>query len=534
MWLFFGVALVLYLPGIWWGLPAGVLGRDKPWGTDELGAVGAINEVYGVFAANKPSFNPQYPLWHYLCQLVFVAPYYGGLWLTGHLSSPAPIFPYGLDHPATELRMLTLLARLPSLLMAAGVVALAFRTGEILRDRTVGILTACFVMLQYSMFYYARTSNVDMAALFWTALGLLVFAHVLASGAAIRSGMALGAAAALATAAKDASYAVFVPVGAIFLVLHVRAMRRAGATWIETLRAPAAALLTAVLVYAVASGLVFRPRRWQLHVRYITTHGGSGDGFYYRHPATLDGYLSLALEIGQSLVDAMGLPMLVAAGAGVVYWLMRRRDLLLWAIPAAGIPVLVLLPVRFSLLRFVLIPAYMLALPAADLLVRGLQQPTAARQLSRLALVVVLVWSAIRGADITVQMLHDSRYAGATWLLTTARPGDRIGHIVPASNLPRLPEGVRTALLKPGEIVSLSHDARPEFLVLMALDDTNPVHERQLPEETYQGLLDGTLGYRQAALLQGPSLFSHRPASYLNPPLRIFIRSDLVNRLAGR
>src|SRR6186713_3056895 len=103
MWCWFFLAILLYVPGVWWGLPEGIAqDRARPWGTDELAPLGAVNEVYGVFLARRPTFNPQYPLFHYLCQLVFVAPYYGYLWLTGHLSSPAPVFPYGLDHPPFE------------------------------------------------------------------------------------------------------------------------------------------------------------------------------------------------------------------------------------------------------------------------------------------------------------------------------------------------------------------------------------------------------------------------------------------------
>ena len=535
MWLFIGVALLVYLPGLWWGLPAGMAGRDKPWGTDELGAVGAINETYGLLAARNPTFNPQYPMLQYFTQAAFVAPYYIGLYLTGHLSYPAPVFPYGLDHPKAELGMLTMFARLSSLLLAAGVVALAYRTGEVLRNHRVGLLMAMCVLLLYPMFYYARTSNVDMGALFWTALGLLVFAETLTSRATMAHGLWLGLTAAMAAAAKDASYAVFVPIGAIFLVRHVQEMRQRGATWMQACRVPAAALVMAIAAYAVASGLVFRPSRFMSHVRFITTHNGEETTNYFRNPATFAGYMSVAREFLVNLSDGMGLPMLVAAFAGIAYWIGRRSGLLLlWLIPALGIPVLVLLPVRFVMLRFLLITVYMLALPAADVLAREVERPSLGRGMAWLTVALVLGFSAVRGGDLTYQMLNDSRYAGTAWFQGVARPGDRVGHMVPARNLPYLPDGVRTMMIQPASFTSLPDDSRPEFIISIPLSDTEIVHEPGLPDATFQQLVDGTMGYRQVALLQGRTLFSHRPARYLNPPLRIFIREDLMSRLAGR
>jgi 4-amino-4-deoxy-L-arabinose transferase-like glycosyltransferase len=527
MWTFFGLALLVYVPAIWWGMPEGVSAdRSRPWGTDELAPVGAVNEVYGVFAANNPGFNPQYPLFHYLVQLVLVGPYYAFLWLTGHVS-PAPFFPFGLDHPASEIGVLTLLARAVSLLMAAGVVVVAFRTGEVLRGRSVGILTALLVLLQYPMFYYSRTSNVDMGALFWTALGLLFFARFLTSGATPRLALGLGVAAALAVASKDASYGAFLPVGIAFVVLHLRAMRREGARWMEALRLPVYAFLASVAVYAVSSGLVFHPGRYVRHIQFITTHDGDVGAFYFRYAPTLTGYLSVGRELLQNLTDAVGLPMLLCALGGVVYWTARDRRLLLWIIPALGIVACVIAPVRFVQLRFVLVIAYVLALPAADLLARGLARPALLRRLSMAALVSVVAWSGLRGADLTYQMLRDARHSAAGWLGAAARSGDRVGHFVPARNLPNLPQGVRTVALDPAKFVSLPADARPEFIISIPLRDIEPVHERLLPEETFQQLIDGSLGYRQAVLVEGPTLFSRRPATYVNPPVRIFIRDDL-------
>ena len=524
----FLLALLLYVPGIWWGLPVGVRGQSGPWGTDELGPVGAINEVYGVFASNEPTFNPQYPLFHYLTQLVLVAPAYVVFWLTGHLSYPEPNFPHGFDHPRAELEILTLLARFVSTLLAAGVVVMAFKTGEVLRNRATGMIAAALVLFQYTMVYYARTSNVDMGALFWTSVGLFVFARCLRDGATPGRWMALGVAAALATASKDASYAAFLPAGAVILALQVRQARTPEKGLLNSLRAPVMAVAVAAVVYVVAAGWIFRPSRAVLHFGFIT-HGTQGV-FFNRYPATVDGYLAFLREFATQFVDAMGIPMLVASIAGIVWWARNDRRRLLWLLPAIGVIVGVILPVRFALLRFVMIPTYVMAFAAADLLAHGWShQSSAFRMAGRAATVVVILFAAVRGGDLTYQMMFDGRQTASAWLGTVTRPGDRIGHVLDrAVTLPRLPDSVTRQELPPDLLTTITAADGPEFIVSMPLEDYEREHELDFPAGAFQSLRNGERGYRVGAVFQTPSLFARRPATFVNPPVTIFVREDVM------
>jgi hypothetical protein len=70
-------------------------------------------------------------------------------------------------------------------------------------------------------------------------------------------------------------------------------------------------------------------------------------------------------------------------------------------------------------------------------------------------------------------------------------------------------------------------------MISIPLEDFEPVHERALPTETYQRLVDGTAGYHQAALIQTSSLFRRRPVTFVNPPVRIFVRKDLWDSRLG-
>lgn len=527
----FAAALVAYAVGAWWGLPEGLPGRDRPWGTDELGPLGAVNEVYGVFAARQPAFNPQYPLFHYLVQLVFVAPVYVALWATGHVSTPAPMFPFGLDHPPVELPLLTLAARVPSLLMAAGVVAIAYDTGTVLRGRRTGLWAALLVSLLYPVVYYARTSNVDMGALFWTAAGLLVFARCLMHEVTRGRLVWLAVFAALAAGSKDANYAAFVPAGALAAWWHARAGRAKGETWLQTAAAPLQSLLLALVAYAVACGVIFRPSRYLEHVRYVT-HGSTTSAFYFRNPPTIDGYLAFARELGQQFVDALGWPLLLCTIAGVAVWAVRDRRRLLWIVPALSICLLVIVPVRFALLRFVLPVAYVLVFAAADLLAswrppRG----TLGALVARAAVAVVVAFTAARAVDLTRQMLHDSRDVATEWLALTARPGDTVGYFEldeqrVRHQFPRVPPGVEAVLVQPGAVAART--VRPAFVMSIPLEDFEIDHEGALPPALFTQLMSGAIGYREVALVQAPAWFPRRPATFVNPPIRMFARDDVI------
>jgi len=529
----FATAATVYAVGLWWGLPAGVAGWDRALGTDELGPVGAVNEVYGVLFARQPTFNPQYPLFHYLVQLAFVAPCYVVFYLTGRLGTPAPEFPYGFTHPEMALGVLTVAARLPSLVMAAGVVVAAWKTGTALRDERTGRWAALLVGLLYPMAYYARTTNVDMGALFWMALGLLVFARCLMGETTPARLQALAVTAALAAASKDAQYAAFVPVGALAAWWSVAGARAEGASWGRALRGPLLALATALAVYAVASGLVLRPARFMQHLAYVT-HGSGNPAFYNRYPYTAAGHVAFGREFAQQFVDTFGWPLLAITLAGSAAWLRRDRRLALWLLPAVAIVVLVILPVRFALLRFVLPVGYVLAFAAADVVarawtdVRGL--PATA---TRAAIAIVVAVTAARTADLTWQMLHDSRDTAAGWLAASMREGETLGYFTLLHQIPRVPAGTTAAHVAADALVT--GQARPEWLVSMPLEDFEHAHEEGLTDAAFDALTGGRFGYHEATIVQTPSWFERRPATFVNPPIRIFARDDVWQaRLAGR
>jgi hypothetical protein len=154
--------------------------------------------------------------------------------------------------------------------------------------------------------------------------------------------------------------------------------------------------------------------------------------------------------------------------------------------------------------------------------------------MGKLALIAITAWSGLRGAELTYQMLRDARYTAAAWLAKSLRPGDRVGTFGTPSTLPHLSSAVQTQSLQPSKLAWLRSADGPEFIISMPLREFETTHELEVPEALYQQLLAGRLGYRQAALLQTPSLLRER-LPFVNPPVRIFIREDMWgSRLANR
>jgi len=515
---FFALALLLYAPGLGWGLPEATrAGQVRAWGGDEIAPLGPIAELYSVLVRRGPPFNPQYPLFHYIVAALAVGPYWAFLLLTGGLKDPVPTYPYGLADPARTLAVTTVLVRFVSTLMAAGVVVLALRTGTKLRDRTTGLVAATLVLLSYPMFYYSRTSNVDMAALFWTALGLALFAEYLASGLTVRRAAALGAVTALATATKDASYAPLVLAAAILLV---REWLRSGPDRARrTLVIGAAGLATLIAVYLPASGLILHPGRYWEHVRFITG-GAAGPSapYYFTTPATMAGYLGLVAKTGRHVAESLGAGTIALAVAGFGLALVRFRRLLLFVLPALGI-IAVIVPARYVLLRFTMPVAYIFTFLAAYAAAEGLRAHRPwARATSRLLVAAACVWSGLRAGDLTVQMLADSRDDVSAWLSERLGEGEAVGYIGTFHALPRLPAE--------NPMVRLDGEAgeRPRFVVVPLLayrnHDVNPSEAERTPAAL--AVRDGVPGYRRALTVEPRSLFRARPMAGVNPLVVIF------------
>ncbi len=532
---FFAAAFGLYVIAINWGLPqASSADRIHPWGADEIAPLG-FGELYYTLLAAEPRYDPRYPLLFYAIEGLFSAPYLLYLYLSGGLANFSPNFPHGLADPVRALQGLTLAGRLPSLLAGAGTVALAYLTGRKLWGGKAGTLAGVMVLLLYPMFYYSRTSNVDMSMLFFTSLGVYCFAAILQDGFTVQRAIWLGGSAALAIATKDAAYPVFAGMAVWLLLLQFRMARKDGAAWKPFWRAALMGLGAAAGVYLIASGLLFNPERYRIHVNFIL-HGSPESqqiGYYYSTPATIQGYLEVAAEYFTVVMRSLGAPFMLLFLAGLVIGWRRDRRVLGLALLGILMWAAIVAPVRFVLPRFTLITSYLFAFVAAYGAAAGL---AASRRWLRILTTVVfaagVVWAGLYAADLTQQMLNDSRVTLVQEMRPLLQPGDRVAtpNLDGPWNFPRLDSSLSfEALPRQGAMLTeLPETNRPEFILIITTHEKIEQGDEFLDPALYEKLVAGEMGYQVVVDQRPANWFGRSMFTSVNPRVIGLIRDDLA------
>ncbi|HEX7070088.1 MAG TPA: glycosyltransferase family 39 protein [Rhodothermales bacterium] len=565
------LALALYLPGIWWGAPHGTApDRVHSWGVDDMTPLGALAEMHNIIEP-KENRNLGYPLMHPFMATGAMAPYLGYMMVSGDMQGVAALYPFGMTDPARSLRVLAMICHLLSALLAVGIVLLAWDTGRTLWDDATGILTALFVGLQYPMFYYARTGNVDVPMLFFMAMALAIFARIMMEGFSTRYAIWLGIAVGFALATKEQALATLIAIPLVLLPMHwarvrrgevptqaaplvhaqsvvpigMRAGRSAAAYW----RAPVLSVVVAFVAFGLGSGLFVDPERFFAHLEFasgrINDLSEGNVAFFGSYPNTLAGHVGLTMDMLKHVAEAITYPGVLLAAIGFV-WTLRRHPKAAWfGLGALTYVIVLFLTARAVQLRYMM-PVTYVACPFAG--AAAVYAWRSARPLVRYAFAVVTVGvlgvCLLRGIDLTHGMIHDSRYAAAAWLAERTEEGDRIDYFGASQKLPPMEYGVVTELANEYEGAVYEPDVdlearqrirdrwaaqRPDFIVIMP-DHSSPEgveHAHSCPEPIFQDLLAGSLGYRLAARFETPRLLPwlvRPPLDYptVNPPIRIF------------
>jgi hypothetical protein len=259
---------------------------------------------------------------------------------------------------------------------------------------------------------------------------------------------------------------------------------------------------------------------------------------YHSTPATLAGYWQLASNAGAQLVAALGLPIMVLALFGIVHTARTdRRLLLLLVTPILCLALGVFVPARLVLPRYLLPVDLVLCLFAGLAVAAAVRMPGAMRVPIQVVAVAGIAWAGIRGADLTYQMLHDSRYEAGAWLEQNVLPDDIVAYYGASFKLPRLP--AYTVITPAAGQLSLAYRRQspatltPAFIISIPQLATESVHEWSVTDAAFAQLFDETSGYQEVLAIQTAALWP-RPllvASFVNPPVRIFARRDIVPRL---
>jgi 4-amino-4-deoxy-L-arabinose transferase-like glycosyltransferase len=551
------MAIALYAPLIGWGAPqATAPNRVKTFATDEILPLEALAEMRNTFVVSRPDRNYGYPWWHYFVVAVAQTPYLAYLKLSGQLQVPAPEYPFGLRDPVRALRWLTVIGRMVSVLMAAGVVVAAYYFANILWGRLAGVVTASLTMLNYLMFYYSRTGNLDAPAFFWSAVGLAIFAKIMAAGLTVGRAAWLGVFAGLAMATKDQAVVIFLPLGCCLASPWFRqapvtpGASAATARW----RPIVAGLLASLAAYAVGTGMIVDPQRHITHVHAILFDPQqlSGASAYWPpHPRTMAGTIDLVGDYLRKLAQMASAPLLLTAVAGALLALRKKPRLLLLLLPAPALFVILIWPTGIVVLRYLLPLALLFSAFAAYALTE--MSRSRLRPLWVPLFVILCGWQLLVGADLTYSQYHDTRYEAAAWLAREATGGARVEYFGAAEVMPGLPAGVISRPVAgraqwvgafghgPAVLQYLSKEG-PEYVAIIPDWTSRPGMERSAdcPPEVYAALSEGAVGYEQAAFFPTRSLLGGwrlRPPldnPSVCPPVRIFARRDLSNRAKAR
>ncbi|MGH9938667.1 MAG: ArnT family glycosyltransferase [Blastocatellia bacterium] len=541
------MAIALYAPLIGWGAPqATAPNRIKTFATDEILPLETLAEMRNTFIVSKPDRNYGYPWWHYFVVAVAQSPYLGYLRLSGGMQAPSPEYPFGLQDPVRALRILTLIGRMVSVLMAAGVVVAAYYFADILWGRQAGVITAALTMLNYLMFYYSRTGNLDVPVFFWSGVGLAIFAKIMVGGLTARRAAHLGVFAGLAMATKDQAVVIFLPLGCCLLLPRLIPLSGTSARWRPILVGLAASLVA----YGVGTGLVVDPQRHLTHVYalFFDPQRLTGAASYWpRRPQTWAGTMSLLGDYLRKLAAMASPPLLLTSVAGALLALRFKPRLLILLLPVAALFVMLLWPTGGVVLRYLLPLALIINAFAAYALIE--MRRSRLRPLWVPLLVILCGWQLLIGVDLTYAQYYDTRYEATAWFERERPRGARVEYFGAAETMPHLPADIISRPVAgrsqwvgkfghgPDVLRYLAREG-PEYVVIIPDWTSQPGMERSAdcPPEVYAALKDGAIGYGQAAFFAPRSLLSgwrSRPPldnPSVCPPVRIFARRDVLNR----
>lgn len=526
-----GLALLVYVPAIGWGLPA-VTGGDviRGWDVDGISGIGPLAEFFNLLVGPTPDWYVVYPLFHYLLLGICYAPYLAWLWMSGGLASPSSVYPFGFDDPGGSIATLALIGRVLTLAMAVGCVLAVYRAATIVWDRRTGLVAGFIAMLSGPMVYRARTGNLDVPVLFWTALGIVVLAKVATQGLTVRRAVWLGAFAALATATKDQAYGGWVTALLAVSALHWYG-RLPGPSLRDTARwkAPLAVVVSGIVVYAVAGGIVVWPDRFIAHMNFILTYEEARFAFEelsLRHGRDPIGLVLLLRDVIWVSVLAMGPPAAAAAMVGVFAKSRGDTFVVLLLSMSVGYFALVMVLIAHMQFRYAVLPVVLLAFPAAHALAVGWRAAGWRRVLSASTMVLGTVWLLAGAGNLTYQMYFDARYDAADWLADHVEPGQRIGFFGDKGQLPGVPAGVAVEQLSGGASSATSLAAAEVDVLLVIPDYSSPPdteHSLFLARPAWQGLRDGVFPYGLAASFETPPPWGLR-YPFVNPTVRVFLR----------
>jgi 4-amino-4-deoxy-L-arabinose transferase-like glycosyltransferase len=527
------LSLTLNLYGIGWGLPNGIY----DWSNDSVAPLEPL--VYAKRTLAGEPWTSKYPPFHFMVLAGAYTPYIAYLYLTGGLTHPTEVYPYGFTNPELSLMTLTLIARLVSAVMGVGLVVVTYLTVRRLYGARAGLIAGLLVATSYPLIHYAHNANVDVPQLFWTALALYSFVGLIQTYER-KYYVLLGIFAAVALGTKDSVYALFIGLAAVVLAFHIVYLQRSTpvAGWLVA--AANRHLLYGLIAFVLGLVIVFNlPWNWQGfedHVRQHLQRSVRGSGLIRASSSPLEGELALMASYARFLYEANVAPLFLLLVAGLGYGLVRS--------PAIAWSVVVLLATYYGLflrlhgshhLRYVLPLYLLLTWLAAKLADDAAGGGRLRRGVVTGGLALALGYGVLQGLSVGMLYNQDPRYAAEAWMGQHLPPGAKVLAVRPNYTLPRFPREAQVTRREMrfyggGERVADITDVDPDYIVIgMSIP-----RRRERPEVVERFFRER--GYRQYLEFTSPMpSFGKdiRDLHSINPRILVFARAPGDGTKAG-
>jgi len=469
-----GVGLLLNFIGLGWGLPNG----NDTWATDALDPMTPLAVAYRLLMDgwNSGWFYFKYPPGHPLFLAAVYSPYLFWLWATGQLGFPMTDYPFGFADPEQALLVLALLGRSVSALMITAATLLWYGACRELLTRRGAWLAGWFFATLFPVVYYAHTTNVEAAMVFWLVLALYGAARVYVRGSDRLGMMIVGAASAMALSTKEQAFGLVIILPLILLVDHIR-RRRVGKATTFLPDGSWPGLGIAVALFVLMNGILVNPLGVWHRVQFLT-HTLPEDlrrqyaPYYF--PISFGAPKSLASEVAQLhtalklVADSMGWPLMLAAAIGFLIGGWNRTGLF-FSIPALGYYLIsgraLLIPTPRYVLPVTILATGFAAMALERLVALARERP-AGHRLAGIVILAFAAYAVLRGADATRLLVQDTRYAVEHWLRANVPHGASIEVYQQPTYLPRFPATARVSTV-PFEARSVAQflSRGPDFVV---------------------------------------------------------------------
>jgi hypothetical protein len=506
------LSAVLNVYAIWWGLPS-----LRGWGTDEV-VPATVIKALGLRFSN--GWTDIYPPFHYMLLGAVYLPFLG-LQKIGLLDISGS---FGST-------LLFCLGRLLSVLMAAGTVYTVYRCGREIVQKRAAVLSALLTALLVPFVYYAKVANLDMAFFFWVTLSIHFYIRILKRHRPADY-ILFAAAAALSVATKDQAYGFYVltPLAILWSLHRFRKKARPEAGFPGTLldRRVILAFLTAIVVFVLATNLLWNAKGYMAHVKIVTGWASAYGRIFER---TVSGNLAMLWQTLKHLKFSWGWPGAAAALGGVLFALVRKRKnplLLALLVPWVSYYVFLISVTLANYDRY-LVPLWiLLAYFGGDALAEILRPERRLFKVRAAILGILLAYSLVYAFSVNILMQNDSRYRAEAWMKKNIDPAATIAVADPKEYLPRL-DGWPWIRLFPPTSQVLQRRA-PAYVVIVA-EIGYKLGRKEPRARLYFDLDAGTTGYKPVfgykfrspwVLLDFRGIYTN--LDKINPYIRIFKR----------